>query len=236
MLETPEPVDWAPHIPLRRRIARALKVPAFAGGTVFVAAVIVAIALVWARPHVPAAGDTGSADGQSAGSESVEPTPAEAADSEESAPVYVHIIGEVAAPGVVELQAGARVEAAIDAAGGATDAAELSGVNLARVVVDGEQIVVPDADGAAEAQASGAMTGSAGGADPTDAAAGGGVVNLNTADSTALQTLPRVGPALAERILDWRTANGQFASVDQLLDVSGIGEKTLEGFRDQVRI
>lgn len=108
-------------------------------------------------------------------------------------------------------------------------------MNLAREVNDGEQVLVPDADQAEAALAVGA--GAANGVnagDPGEAA--GAPVNLNTADQTTLETLPRVGPALAQRIIEWRTANGGFTSIEQLLEVSGIGEKTLAGFRDQVTV
>ena len=146
--------------------------------------------------------------------------------------------GAVNTPGVVELAVGSRVRDAVAGAGGATGDAVLAGVNLARLVVDGEQILVPDAAAIAEGGAAGA----AGNAVPPGpeipgASPGGALpVDLNTADLGALESLPRVGPALAQRILDWRAANGGFSSVDQLLEVPGIGAKTLEGFRDQVRV
>jgi competence protein ComEA len=199
------------------------------GAVLFVGAVIAAIAIVALQPHVPGdeVGDSPvveqvsgeSPADPSAGAGAVETGAAEQA-------VLVHVVGEVRAPGVVELEPGARVQDAIEAAGGATEAAVLAGVNLARPVSDGEQIVVPDAEGAASPVAA------PGGSDDPLA----GVIDLNTADAAALESLPRVGPSLARRILDWREANGRFASVDQLLEVSGIGQKTLEGFRDRVRV
>lgn len=134
-----------------------------------------------------------------------------------TSPVFVHITGEVQRPGLYELREGDRAVDAVAAAGGFTENAEQSQLNLARFVHDGEQIVVL-AKGESGALAPGAGT--------------PGKVNINTADSQALQSLAGVGPALADRILAWRTANGPFASVDDLLNVTGIGSKTLAGFRD----
>lgn len=145
--------------------------------------------------------------------------------------VTVHVVGQVRRPGIVTLGAGARVADAIDKVGGATGRADLGSVNLARLLVDGEQVVVPKpgesiaaapAPGAA-APAAGAPAGGApaGGAAP----AAGGPVNLNTADLATLETLPGVGPVLAQRILDWRTEHGRFTAVEELGEVSGIGDK-----------
>ncbi|SMC33985.1 MULTISPECIES: ComEA family DNA-binding protein [Janibacter] len=145
--------------------------------------------------------------------------------------VTVHVVGQVRRPGIVTLDAGARVADAIDEVGGATGRADLGSVNLARLLVDGEQVVVPTpgesiaaapAPGAA-APAAGAPAGGApaGGAAP----AAGDTVNLNTADLATLETLPGVGPVLAQRIIDWRTEHGRFTAVEELGEVSGIGDK-----------
>jgi len=132
--------------------------------------------------------------------------------------VVVDVAGKVRQPGIVVLEPGSRVVDALDAAGGAKPGADLTGLNLARVLVDGEQIVVgmPAPPGFA---ASAAPSGTPG---ATDA-----LVNLNTAGLAELDELPGVGPVTAQAIIDWRDANGGFRSVDQLLDVQGIGEKTL---------
>ncbi len=129
-------------------------------------------------------------------------------------------------PGLVELGAGARVVDAVAAAGGFTAEADPAGVNLARQVVDGEQLVVL-AVGQAPPPAIGGAGGSTG-------PAADGIVHLNTADVAALDTLPRIGPALAQRIIDWREANGPFTSIDQLLDVAGIGDAVFSGLADKV--
>lgn len=144
-----------------------------------------------------------------------------------SAPIFVHILGAVERPGLYEVRDGARAVDVVAAAGGFSDAADAAGVNLARFVSDGEQIVVPVVGQAAPP--------GAGGGGPTGVGADG-VVDINTADAAALETLPRVGPAMAQRIIDWREANGRFSSVDDLLDVAGIGEKTLAGMRDLVTV
>lgn len=144
--------------------------------------------------------------------------------------IVVHVAGQVNTPGVVEIPSGARVVDAITAAGGTTSEADTASVNLARPAVDGEQVYVaspgevvpgpPDAPG---------LVGSLGVVGGPDGA--GSLVNLNSATSDELQTLPGIGPALAQRILDWRESNGTFGSVDQLQDVSGIGPVVLEGLR-----
>jgi competence protein ComEA len=128
--------------------------------------------------------------------------------------VVVHVAGEVQSPGLVELPAGSRVSDAVTAAGGAINPDSLITVNLARPVIDGEQILV----GGAEVQAS------------------DGRISINAASATELQELPGVGPVLAERIVAFREQNGPFTSLDGLLKVSGIGEATLRNLGEQVRM
>jgi competence protein ComEA len=152
--------------------------------------------------------------------------------------VVLHVLGAVAEPGIVELPLGSRVVDAIAAAGGPTDDADLAAVNLARVVVDGEQLRLPAVGevlpGAAGPTDSVGGTGSAGAAGSGVAA--DGRININTADAAGLEQLPGVGPAIAARIIAWREQNGPFRSVDELSAVSGIGEKTLDGLRDQATV
>ncbi|WP_353950486.1 ComEA family DNA-binding protein [Knoellia sp. S7-12] len=161
-------------------------------------------------------------------------------------PVVVHVVGQVVKPGVYRMAAGARVGDAVSAAGGASRAADLTAVNLARVLVDGEQIVVPKpgdvlagpgAPGTGSGTGAGAVGGS-GGAGGGGAGSGstGGTVSLNSADLSALDTLPGVGPVLAQRILDWRTEHGRFTSVEELGEVSGIGEKLLAQLTPKVTL
>ncbi|TKR21919.1 ComEA family DNA-binding protein [Cellulomonas hominis] len=146
----------------------------------------------------------------------------------------MHVVGEVASPGVVPMPAGSRVADAVAAAGGALPGADLTALNLAAVVQDGAQIRVP-APGEEPVVVDEAGGGAgAGGGGPAGAA--GGAVDVNTAGGAELQTLPGIGPVLAERIVAWREANGPFASVDALLDVSGIGPAVLGQIRDLVRV
>lgn len=153
-----------------------------------------------------------------------------------AAAVVVHVLGAVHRPGIVEVRLGDRVIDAIAAAGGATDAADVARVNLARVLVDGEQLYVPAiGEAVPESALPGGAPGAAGAAG-SPGASPDGLVNLNAADAAALETLPGVGPALATRILAWRDENGPFRAVDELLAVAGIGEKTLAGFRDLVTV
>ena len=128
----------------------------------------------------------------------------------------VDVAGKVRRPGIAVLPPGSRVVDALKAAGGARSGVDLTSLNLARPLVDGEQILVGVAPAAGVAGSLGSPTPS-----------GGTLVNLNTADQPTLETLPGVGPVTAEAILAWRTDNGGFSSVDELLEVDGIGEATL---------
>jgi len=142
---------------------------------------------------------------------------------------------------------------AVKAAGGATRSADLSLLNLARVLADGEQISVPKPGeattgagtpgvagaGAAGSGAGGSGPGGSGTPAPGQGSAGGGpgvLVDLNTADASALDSLPGVGPVLSQRILDWRLAHGRFSSVDELGEVSGIGDKLLAQIGPKVKV
>ena len=163
----------------------------------------------------------------------------ESAPAEESASpaatdkVVVDVTGKVRKPGIVSLQHGARVADAIEAAGGPTNQrVDMRALNLARVLTDGEQIVVglPALAGATAPPVGGTSTTGSG------TTTAGTPVNLNTATLEQLETLPGVGPVTGQAMIDWRTENGQFTSVDELLEVDGIGEVTLEELRELVTI
>ncbi|WP_436839846.1 helix-hairpin-helix domain-containing protein [Streptomyces albogriseolus] len=138
--------------------------------------------------------------------------------------IMVDVSGKVRDPGVHRLPAGSRVEDALKAAGGVRPGTKTGGLNRARFLVDGEQVVV---GGPASAPAAPAGTGTAAG--PT------APVSLNTATVDQLDTLPGVGPVLAQHIVDYRTRNGGFRSVDELREVNGIGDRRFADLRDLVR-
>ena len=153
--------------------------------------------------------------------------------------LMVHVVGQVRRPGVVRLPPGARVLDAVQAAGGATSSADFKHLNMARPVADGEQIVVPkpgEAIAAAGVPGAGGATTGGPGQGTTGVGSAGGLVDLNAADASALDSLPGVGPVLAQRILDWRTQHGRFSSVDELGEVSGIGDKLLAQIGSKVRV
>ncbi len=153
----------------------------------------------------------------------------------------VHVVGAVRRPGVYRLRLGQRVEDAIRRAGGAEGDTDLQAINLAAKIADGQQVVVPRRGGAAGA-GGGVATG--GGAAGGGVAGGGGAagaapsapINLNSATAEQLDTLDGVGPATAQKILEYRTQHGGFASVDDLAQVSGIGPKKLEALKAQVTV
>jgi len=153
--------------------------------------------------------------------------------------LLVHVVGQVRRPAVVRLPPGARVLDAVHAAGGAKSSADLKHLNLARPVADGEQIVVPkpgEAIVAAGVPGTGGASAGGAGQGSTGVGSAGGPLDLNAADASALDSLPGVGPVLAQRILDWRTQHGRFSSVDELGEVSGIGDKILVQIRPKARV
>lgn len=255
--QRPEPVvpadaDRAPArlrwVPTRRAVAGL--------GLVLLVAVAVAVLLAWqARPSAETAprvrrmppstvAAVGTPGGLLAGPSSASSMPSMSAASAASAAspaaeVVVHVVGAVRRPGLVQLPAGSRVADAVRAAGGATSAARVASVNLARLLVDGEQLVVqrrggPPIVGAPDASAPGAGTGAGGSA--AGSAPASSPVDLNSATLEALDGLPGIGPVLAQRILDWRSAHGRFTTVDELGEVSGIGEATLSDIRPLVTV
>jgi competence protein ComEA len=160
---------------------------------------------------------TGEPSGAAGSAGTVDPTTAGVTDPATAGSVTVDVAGKVRRPGIAVLDSGSRVVDALKAAGGARSGVDLSGLNLARVLVDGEQILVGEP----------APVGLAASAVPSAGAPGGPLVNLNTASQGELEALPEVGPVTAQAILAWRTEHGGFTSVDELLEVDGIGDATL---------
>lgn len=157
-------------------------------------------------------------------------------------PVVVSVVGLVTKPGLVTLTPGARIADAVSAAGGALDGADMLGLNLARHLSDGEQIVVGISTPAGQPAVLGSsVTGgpdavAAPAAPPTPTMATSGPVDLNTATVEQLDALPGVGPVTAAAIVSWRDTNGKFTSIDQLGEVDGIGPARLEKLRPMVRV
>lgn len=157
-------------------------------------------------------------------------TEATVAEAEpEPAGIFVDIGGEVNNPMVAELKEGSRVEDAIEAAGGLTEEADITEINRAAFVEDGEKIFIPpvitDAEGAA--------------GDPDAAGVSyysDGRININTADSLELQELDGVGPVIAGKIIDYREENGRFQTIEDIKNVSGIGDKTFEKLKDDIKV
>jgi len=219
----------------------------------------------WETPGVGQAG-AGPVEGQGAPGldQTISgPDPAGGASTDlATANVVVHVAGAVTRPGVYSLPPGSRMVDAVTAAGGATAAADPNAVNLARLIADGERLYLPTreevrkrnagaaaggaaAGGAASGsswdpwpepsggvEAGGLGDGAAGGA----AGNGGGPVNLNTATASELDGLPGIGPTLAARIIQYRTENGPFNASEELLNVSGIGDKKFDELKDLVTV
>ena len=157
-----------------------------------------------------------------------------AAEEETAAVIYVDVGGEVNQPSVVELSDGSRVTDAIAAAGGLTEKADLTDINRAAFVSDGEKIFIPSQEADLEdgvLSADGGSNGSGSSGRSSD-----GKININTADSTQLQELNGVGPATAEKIIAYRKQNGRFQSIEDIKNVSGIGDKTYEKLKDHIRV
>jgi competence protein ComEA len=144
--------------------------------------------------------------------------------------VIVHVRGRVVEPGVVTLPAGSRVIDAIEAAGGVRGGTSIGDLNLARILVDGEQVAVGVKD------ARDAPSGATAIAPGPQASTGDALVDLNAATAAELEALPGIGPVLAERIVQWRTDNGPFPDVEVLGEVSGIGDALMAQLRPRVRI
>ena len=144
-------------------------------------------------------------------------------------PIRVHVSGAVRQPAVYELPPGSIVQDALDAAGGPAPDADLDHINLALGLQDQQQVYVPcQGETNPPPSVSGGALGSGGSA--------GAMVNINTATTVELETLPRIGPVTAQHIVDYREANGSFESIEDIQDVPGIGPATFEGLRDMITV
>ena len=162
----------------------------------------------------------------------------QASNEEQSADskIKVDVEGAVASPGLYELEADARAGDAIEAAGGLTADAANASVNLAQVLTDGQQLYVPTTQEVQEQTSTGSaqqQSGSTGSATATGDASQG-KININTATADELQELSGIGPTLAQRIVDYREANGAFASIEDLKNVSGIGDTRFAAIKDSI--
>jgi competence protein ComEA len=142
--------------------------------------------------------------------------------------LYVDVAGAVRRPGLYKLPDGSRVALAVERAGGLSRRAERTGVNLAAPLSDGQQVIVP-------ARGSPGASGATGGAGASGGSAAGGPISLSSAGEAQLETIDGIGPALAGRIIEYRNAHGGFRSLDELKQVSGIGDKRFETLRKALR-
>lgn len=160
------------------------------------------------------------------------------------ATVTVYVSGAVVHPDVYTLPDGSRVKQAIEAAGGFTADALQAGLNLAQLLLDGQQIHVPSRSEARTASVSSVATDAKSALEstaaepqaPLPASSAGNRININTATAEELATLPRIGPALAQRIIEYRETHGGFQTIEELLEVRGIGEATLEQLQDLITV
>ena len=146
--------------------------------------------------------------------------------TDQATSIYIHVLGEVVSPGVYELPEGSRAVDCIEAAGGFTDDADQSSLNLASVVSDGQQIRV--------LSITEAVSGSIEATGEASTSQTSGKVNINTATLEELETLDGIGPSTAQKIIDYRTQNGYFSAIDDITNVAGIGEKKFAAIKDDI--
>ncbi len=235
----PAPARWAPRLPSSRLL-------------IGLAAAVAVGSIAWltlSASHQPAELTLPRADSSSAVAPNTAGAPTSPNAGVPGAPnagvpavsttsivgVVAHVVGAVNEPGVVHLAAGARVTDAVDAAGGFRGDADLERINLASPVTDGERVYVVAVGQAAVPTAVGG-TGASPGATSAGSGATPSIIDLNAATAEQLDALPGVGPSTASAIVDYRTKNGPFTRVEDLLDVRGIGDAKLEALRESVTV
>lgn len=231
------PASESPVERLRDAVARLHLTPAHVAALLVLASCACAglVALWWTARPAPAAAPVLPLPSEPTAGAVGAGQPAEVPST---GPVVVHVSGAVASEGVIELAAGSRVIDAVEAAGGVRRRARTDQLNLARVLRDGEQIHVPTTGsaGGSRPDVAGGGVASGGESGVTTAPGTADVVSLNTASVAELEALPDVGPVLAGRIVAHRDSIGGFTSVEQLLEVDGIGDKTFAALRDLVTV
>jgi len=199
-------------------------------GLLVLAALVVGGGVLWYVRSLPSQVRVEAAVGRTAPAQPTLPQGGPATPSPSPGVVVVDVAGWVRSPGVYELPVGSRVVDALQRAGGARPGADLTSINLAALLTDGEQVVIGKHGGSTFGSGS-SVIGGAG-----SPGAGGGLVNINSATLEELESLPGIGPALGQRIIDYREQHGPFSSVDDLLNVSGIGDQRLADLRDLVTV
>lgn len=161
--------------------------------------------------------------------------PVELLPPPEPPPVIVHVAGEVAAPGVYSLPAGSRVQDAIGAAGGSLPDAGLDNLNLATLLEDGQRLWVPSAVPTPEPETSGGERSQTVEL-PTGTPSSQNPININTASAAELESLPKIGPVIAQAIIDYRQANGPFSAIEEIIEVKGIGPAIFEAIKELITV
>ncbi len=233
--------EWVRWVGVGRLVASAASIAVVAAGAVW----LVHAPSPASEAALPRTAGTAAGSGAGAPAHTLAPpsTPAPTesapgaagpASGPPAGPLVVHVAGAVVVPGLHTVAPGARVGEAVDAAGGPAPDADLDGLNLAAPVADGERVYVPHAG---EVDPTAVPSGPVAGPEPAhDGAVVAGPVDLNTATVSDLESLPGVGPATAQAIIDDRDRNGPFASVDDLDRVRGIGPAKLDALRDLVTV
>ncbi|MBM3179668.1 MAG: ComEA family DNA-binding protein [Chloroflexi bacterium] len=158
------------------------------------------------------------------------------------APLAVHVIGAVPRPGLYEFAEGARNQDAIDAAGGLLSSANVDAINLAALLTDGQQLNIPYLEGQAPAEEStslelpGSSANNEISTPESSSSTDGELININTATLEELDSLPGIGPTIAQRIIDYRNENGPFSTIEEIMDVSGVGPATFDEIENMITV